>query len=46
MWQHEVIPILVDLLLDPDEEVQGNVAGALMHAAVTTEGKTGCPLDS
>ncbi|XP_006979134.1 radial spoke head 14 homolog [Peromyscus maniculatus bairdii] len=39
VWQHEVIPILVDLLLDPDEEVQGNVAGALMHAAVTTEGK-------
>lgn len=39
MWQNGVIPILVDLLSDVDEEVQANAAGALMHATVTTEGK-------
>ncbi|XP_004636388.1 radial spoke head 14 homolog [Octodon degus] len=37
--QHDVIPILVDLLKDKDHEVQANAAGALMYATVTTEGK-------
>ncbi|XP_051008456.1 radial spoke head 14 homolog [Acomys russatus] len=39
VWQHGVIPILVGLLSDLEEEVQANAAGALMHATVTTEGK-------
>lgn len=39
VWQYNVIPILVDLLVDADVEVQANAAGALMNAAVTTEGK-------
>ncbi|XP_006157240.1 radial spoke head 14 homolog [Tupaia chinensis] len=39
IWQHDVIPILVHLLTDKVEEVQANAAGALMYAAVTTEGK-------
>ncbi|XP_006768836.1 PREDICTED: radial spoke head 14 homolog [Myotis davidii] len=39
MWRHDVIPILVHLLRDPVEEVKANVAGALMYATVTTEGK-------
>lgn len=39
VWQNDVIPILVKLLSDPEEEVQANAAGALMHAMVTTEGK-------
>lgn len=39
VWQHDVIPILVHLLKDRDEEVQANAAGALMNAAVTTEGE-------
>ncbi|KAL6085549.1 hypothetical protein STEG23_004975, partial [Scotinomys teguina] len=38
VWQNDVIPILVNLLMDPEEEVQANAAGALMHATVTTEG--------
>lgn len=46
VWQYGVIPILVELLSDPDEEVQANAAGALMHATVTTEGKARGPLDS
>lgn len=37
--QHDVIPILVHLLKDQEPEVQANAAGALMNAAVTTEGK-------
>lgn len=43
MWQNDVIPILVNLLSDPEEEVQANAAGALMHATVTTEGKARVP---
>lgn len=43
MWQNDVIPSLVDLLLDPEEEVQANAAGALMHATVTTEGEARVP---
>lgn len=43
MWQNDVIPILVDLLSDSEEEVQANAAGALMHATVTTEGKARVP---
>lgn len=39
VWQNEVIPILVNLLSDTEEEVKANAAGALMHATVTTEGK-------
>lgn len=39
VWQHDVIPILVHLLKDRDEEVQANAAGALMNATVTTEGE-------
>ena len=29
VWQHDVIPILVHLLKDRDEEVQANAAGAV-----------------
>lgn len=43
VWQNEVIPILVQLLSDTDEEVKANAAGALMHATVTTEGKASVP---
>lgn len=43
VWQNEVIPILVDLLSDTDEEVKANAAGALMHATVTTEGQARVP---
>ena len=39
MWQHNVIPILVHLLKDKEEEVQANAAGALMYVTVTTEGE-------
>lgn len=39
VWQHDVIPILVHLLKDKEEEVQANAAGALMNATVTTEGE-------
>ncbi|GAB1295220.1 Radial spoke head 14 homolog [Apodemus speciosus] len=39
VWKNEVIPILVNLLSDSEEEVKANAAGALMHATVTTEGK-------
>ncbi|XP_049998773.1 radial spoke head 14 homolog [Alexandromys fortis] len=39
VWENQVIPILVGLLSDTEEEVQANAAGALMHATVTTEGK-------
>lgn len=47
MWENQVIPILVGLLSDTEEEVQANAAGALMHATVTTEGEARvCPLDS
>lgn len=43
MWENEVIPILVALLSDPEDEVQANAAGALMHATVTTEGEARVP---
>nr|XP_058896146.1 radial spoke head 14 homolog isoform X1 [Kogia breviceps] len=39
VWQHNVIPILVHLLKDKEEEVQANAAGALMYVTVTTKGK-------
>ncbi|XP_068956910.1 radial spoke head 14 homolog isoform X2 [Petaurus breviceps papuanus] len=38
VWQYDVIPLLVKLLDDPNIEVKGNAAGALMFAAVTTAG--------
>jgi hypothetical protein len=43
VWQYDVIPILVDLLKDPEKEVQANAAGALMFATVTTEGEVERP---
>lgn len=43
VWKNKVIPILVTLLSDTDEEVKANAAGALMHATVTTEGKARVP---
>ncbi|TKC40286.1 hypothetical protein EI555_003924 [Monodon monoceros] len=39
VWQHDVIPILVHLLKDKEEEVQASAAGALMYVTVTTKGK-------
>lgn len=35
----EVIPLLVQLLDDSDDEVRANVAGALMFITITTQGK-------
>lgn len=43
VWKNQVIPILVTLLSDMDEEVKANAAGALMHATVTTEGEARVP---
>nr|XP_056715126.1 radial spoke head 14 homolog [Euleptes europaea] len=39
VFQEDVFPDLVSLLLDDDAEVRANAAGALMNAAVTTQGK-------
>lgn len=42
VWQHDIIPILVHLLKDKEEEVQASAAGALMYVTVTTKGEAAC----
>ncbi|KAE8634535.1 hypothetical protein XENTR_v10002341 [Xenopus tropicalis] len=37
--QEEVVPLLVHLLQDSDNEVRANAAGALMNITITTQGK-------
>ncbi|KAM4809577.1 radial spoke head 14 homolog [Rhinophrynus dorsalis] len=37
--QEDVVPLLVDLLGDRDDEVRANAAGALMNVTITTQGK-------
>ncbi|XP_043572029.1 radial spoke head 14 homolog [Chiloscyllium plagiosum] len=37
--EEKVIPILVELLSDPESEVRASAAGALMFATITTQGK-------
>lgn len=41
VFQEDVFPDLVFLLNDDDAEVRANAAGALMNAAVTTQGESG-----
>ncbi|GCC28629.1 hypothetical protein chiPu_0007060 [Chiloscyllium punctatum] len=37
--EEKVIPILVELLSDPESEVRASAAGALMFATITTQGE-------